>query len=322
MILAGDIGGTKVNLGFFDQQGTGLKLLAATTFSARRYSCLEDVVRDFISQSRGPVTHACFAVAGPVREGRSQTTNLPWVIDSRSLKESLHISKVDLINDLEATGYGISLLGDESLLCLNAGKQVAGNRVVIAAGTGLGEGILYWNGKEHVPSPSEGGHSDFGPRNDLEIELLHYLMKKFPHVSYERIVSGPGLRMIYEFLRDTGQGKEPSWLAEEIEDGDATAAVSRAALEGKSQLAVDALDLFVAIYGAEAGNLALKCLALGGVYVGGGIAPKIKTKLMDGAFMNAFCDKGRFRDMMQAIPVNVILDDKTALKGAARRAVM
>ncbi|HEY2933050.1 MAG TPA: glucokinase [Acidobacteriota bacterium] len=322
MILAGDIGGTKVNLGFFDQHGAELKLLAATTFSAHRYSCLEDVVRDFVSQPRRPVTHACFAVAGPVREGRSHTTNLPWEIDSGSLKEVLQLPKVDLINDLEATAYGIALLGPESLLCLNPGKQVPGNRVVIAAGTGLGEGTLYWNGNEHVPSPSEGGHTEFGPRNDLEIELLHYLLKKFDHVSYERVVSGPGLRTIYEFLRDTGQGKEPSWLAEEMEDGDVTASVSRAALEGKSQLAVDALDLFASIYGAEAGNLALKCLALGGVYVGGGIAPKIQKKLIDGSFMNAFADKGRFRELMQTIPVQVILDEKTALKGAARRAVL
>ena len=320
MILAGDVGGTKTNLGIFDDSSGLLDPVALETFPSRNYPGLENIIEEFLQHSGQNITHACFGVAGPVRQGLVRTPNLPWVIRSAEIASLLKIRSAVLINDLEATAYGVAGLKSESLLCLNPGNETEGNQAIIAAGTGLGEAFLYWNGREHVSSASEGGHTEFAPRTDLEIELLIYLRKRFGHVSYERVLSGPGLLHIYEFLRDSGKGSEPEWLSVRIRQGDPSAAVSAAALEGASQLAVDALNLFVSIYGAEAGNLALKTMALGGVYIGGGIAPKIQRKLVEGDFMRAFTDKGRFEQFMQSIAVHVILNDKTALMGAARRA--
>jgi glucokinase len=321
MILAGDIGGTKTILGFFDDAAGSLRLLDFKTFPSADYRGLEDIVLEYVQASRN-VTHACFGVAGPISEGRVQTSNLPWVVEAEKIASLLKIHSAILINDLEATAYGIATLNDDSLLTVNRGKAVAGNQAVVAAGTGLGEAFLYWDGQNHLPAASEGGHTDFAPRTGLEMELLNYLQKKFEHVSYERILSGPGLFNIYQFLRDTGKGDEPPSLRARIEGADPGAAISQAALEGFSKLATDALSLFVAIYGAEAGNLALKTMALGGVFIGGGIAPKIREKLLDGEFMRAFADKGRFKELMRSIPVHIILDDKAALRGAARRASM
>ena len=320
MILAGDIGGTKTNLGFFDDAGVSVCLGTMETFASRNYPALENIIEEFLAHSTQRVTHACFGIAGPVRQGIVQTPNLPWVIESGRIAALLKIKTAVLINDLEATAYGVAVLAPDSLLCLNRGRVVEGNWAVIAAGTGLGEGFLYWDGQDHLPAASEGGHTEFGPRTDLEMELLKYLRQKFGHVSYERILSGPGLFNVYQFLRDTGRGSEPEWLRARIQQGDPAPAIAAAALEETCRLAVDALDLFVSVYGAEAGNLALKTVALGGVYIGGGIAPKIQKKLLDGAFLKAFADKGRFEEFMRNIPVHVILDDKTALKGAARRA--
>jgi len=321
MILAGDVGGTKTNLGFFDDSAGSLRLLDFKTFPSANYRGLEEIVQECIQASHH-VTHACFGVAGPISEGRVQTSNLPWVVEAKKLASLLKIRSAILINDLEATAYGIAVLDQTSLLTVNAGKAVAGNQAVLAAGTGLGEAFLYWDGQHHLPAASEGGHTDFAPRTGLEIELLNYLQEKFEHVSYERILSGPGLFNIYQFLRDTGKGIESPSLKTRIEGEDPGAAISQAALEGFSKLATDTLDLFVSIYGAEAGNLALKTMALGGVFIGGGIAPKIRDKLLDGEFMRAFADKGRFKELMRSIPVHIILDDKAALKGAARRASM
>jgi glucokinase len=230
---------------------------------------------------------------------------------------------VALLNDLEANAYGLAMLAPDDFVALNNGTtEASGNMAIIAAGTGLGEAGLHWDGGQHHPFASEGGHASFAPSNAFQIELLSYLLREFTHVSWERVVSGPGLYNIYRFLRDTGRGEEPPWLGEEIRRGDPAAVISQAALAGSSALCGQALDLFIALYGAEAGNLALKLMASGGVFVGGGIAPKIITKLRDSTFIEAFVAKGRMQSLLQDIPVRVILNDKAALLGAARFAAL
>ena len=324
MILAGDIGGTKTNVALLESEGGELGMVVAQrTYPSAEYDSLEAILREFIAERRPKLRHACFGVAGPVIEGRVETPNLAWDVSAAALVEALGIEHVSLINDLEATAHGIVALKQDQLFVLNGGKQRPdGNRALIAAGTGLGmAGIVHHEGHYH-PSPSEGGHIDFAPRTPTEIELLHYLAEKYSgHVSYERVLSGPGLVNIYCFLRDRKVVEEPGWLAEQIESGDDAKAISAAALAGKSELAVRALDMFVSVYGAMAGNLALLMVATGGLYIGGGIAPKILEKLKDGAFMRAFTNKGRFAPFVADIPVHVILDDKTALYGAARYAL-
>lgn len=319
MILAGDIGGTKSNLALF-AEGDPRTPLAERTFRSHDYAGLEDVVREFLSHRSGDqLTSACFGIAGPIVGDHCETPNLPWIITAQGLRDALGIESVKLINDLEATGYGVLLLRDEELHRLNDGSPPpTGNAALIAAGTGLGEATLHWEGNRFGPVASEGGHADFAPRNDIEIELLRYLLNRFSHVSYERVLSGPGLFNIYSFLRDSGYREEPPWLAEKLRQGDPSAAISEAALAHQNELCVKALDMFVSLYGAEAGNLALKVMAVCGVYVGGGIAPKIIAKLRDGTFLSAFTDKGRLSPLLEAIPVRVILNPKTALYGAAR----
>jgi glucokinase len=261
-------------------------------------------------------------VAGPVREGRCEATNLPWVIDSQKIAQQLNLPRVGLINDLEANAYGIGELETKDFEVLNQGTQDAqGNRAVISAGTGLGEAGLFWDGREYRPFASEGGHADFAPRNHVEMDLLDYLLKRHPRVSVERVISGPGLFNIYQFLKDTGRDEEPTWLVDQMRHKDPPTVITENGLEGKSSLCMQALDLFVSLYGAEAGNMALKVMATGGVYLGGGIAPKIIAKLRDPVFMNAFTAKGRMRPLLQAIPVRVILNPKVALLGAARHAM-
>jgi glucokinase len=325
MILVGDIGGTKTNVALIESEGGALGVVATQrTYASAEYDSLEAILRAFIEEHRPRLTHACFGVAGPVVEGHVDTTNLAWDVSARALTEALGIEGIGLINDLEATAYGIEALKQDQLHTLNAGQQRrgGGNRALIAAGTGLGmTGIIQIEGRYH-PSPSEGGHMDFAPRTPVELDMLGYLIEKYGgHVSYERVLSGPGLFNIYSFLRDRKVAEEPGWLAEQIASGDDAKAVSAAALAGKSELAMRALDIFVSVYGAMAGNLALLMLATGGLYVGGGIAPKILEKLKDGSFMRAFMDKGRFSAFVANIPVHVILDDKTALYGAARYAL-
>jgi glucokinase len=324
MILAGDIGGTKTNVALFQTNGSEVgPVIKQRTFRSADYDSLETILKEFVGETELKITDACFGIAAPVVQGCAKTPNLDWTVRAQSLAEVLEIDRVSLINDLEATARGIAALDDSQLLTLNTGDpKRGGNRALIAAGTGLGmAGIFYRDGHYH-PIPSEGGHSDFAPRTPLEIELLRYLTEKFAgHVSYERVLSGPGLFNIYSFLRNRNYAEEPAWLAEQIESGDKTAAVSVAALSNKSELAVKALDIFVAAYGAMAGNLALLMMSIGGLYVGGGIAPKICEKLEDGTFMRAFSDKGRFSSLVASVPVHIILDDKTALFGAARAAL-
>jgi glucokinase len=323
MILAGDIGGTNSRLAHFEVVQGRVQPIVEETFPSRGSASLDDIVRTFVTKHNLRVMHACFGIAGPIRHGRSETINLPWVVDAEQLAQQLGLATVWLINDLEANAYGVAALAPEDFAILNEGTPDAeGNAAVIAAGTGLGEAGLYWDGKQHWPFASEGGHASFAPDNALQVELLQYLQQQFAHVSWERVLSGPGLYNVYTFLRDTQRGIEPAWLTEELHQVDPPAAIAGAALAGTSDLCVQALDLCVALYGAEAGNLALKVMATGGVFVGGGIAPKIVAKLQEPTFMQAFCAKGRLRSVLEAMPVRVIMNDKTALYGAARCAAL
>jgi glucokinase len=317
MILAGDVGGTKVHLALFDFTDGELKHLRDKQFPAKEYSGLEQIVKEFIVTEK--VTAACFGVPGPVRDGRLRLTNLPWTLDSRELATHLKIDYVFLINDLQANGYGIAELSADQIYTLSEGdaRQI-GNRALIAAGTGLGEAFLVWDGRDYVPYPSEGGHSDFAPRNEDEIDLLRYLRQKYNgRISFERVVSGMGLTNCYDFLRDVRGVEESAALAARMAAEDPNAVITELAMAAKSEICEKALDMFVSAYGAEAGNLALKVLAAGGLYVGGGIAPRILEKLKDGTFMKAFTDKGRLSQLLVHMPVRIILESRTALLGAA-----
>src|SRR5574337_952568 len=312
MILAGDIGGTKTVIGLFEETSTGLQAIREETFPSQSYCSLKAILDQFMGPgSRPPLHAACFGVAGRVIEGTSRATNLPWELDERTLAAALRVPHVKLLNDLEAAAYGVLHLEPTDLCVLQPGPPRKGNIAVIAAGTGLGEAILYWDGTRHHPMATEGGHTDFAPRSDLEVDFLRYLQKKFGHVSSERVLSGPGLFNIYRFLRDWGIASEPGWLQARIEAEDPSAVISEVGLTGNEPLCTKALDLFVSVYGAEAGNLALKAFAIGGVYVGGGIAPKILPKLQDGTFTRAFADKGRFAELLRSIEVKVALNLRT-----------
>jgi len=317
MILAGDVGGTKVHLALYDFINGKLEYTRDKQYPAKSYSGLEEIVKEFLGAEK--VTAACFGVPGPVRNGRLRLTNLPWTLDSRELSISLDIQHVFLINDLEANGYGIAELSADQIFTLSEGDaSQMGNRALIAAGTGLGEAFLVWDGHSHVPYPSEGGHVDYAPRNEDEIDLLRFLKQKYNgRISYERIISGMGLTNVYEFLREVRGVEEPAWLAERLTHGDPNAVITELALAAKSEICEKTLDMFVSAYGAESANLALKMLSVGGLYVGGGIAPRILEKLKDGTFMKAFTDKGRLSQLLVNMPVRVILESRAALMGAA-----
>lgn len=320
MILAGDVGGTKVHLALYGFDHGTLTHVRDEIFPARDYPGLEVIVRKFLVESGDPeINAACFGVPGPVRGGRLKLTNLPWELDSRELSTSLDIQHLFLINDLEANGYGIPELAPEQIYELSAGAPGSvGNRGLVSAGTGLGEAILVWNGKMHVPMASEGGHCDFAPRNELEIDLLRYLQQKLKgRVSFERVVSGIGLQNVYAFLRDVKGLEEPDWLKQRMLAEDPNRIIGELGEDGSNELCVQTLDMFASAYGAEAGNLALKVLSVGGIYLGGGIAPKILKKMKDGTFMKAFTDKGRLSDLLVQTPVRVILESRCALMGAA-----
>ena len=321
MILAGDIGGTNARLGFFELVGDRIMPAVTKTYPSKEYDSLDDIVDQFKREHRITFTKACFAIAGPVREGRVATTNLAWLVDAERLAKSLGLKKVGMLNDLEAIGYGLTDLSGNDFATLNEGTGVSsGNIAIIAAGTGLGQATCYWDGTEHHPFACEGGHTDFAPRNQLEFELLSYLLTKFDRVSYERVLSGSGLFEIYKFHHHIHRGQEPPELTEVLYQQAHPAPVVRAALENRSEVCSNALDLFVSIYGAETGNLALKVMASGGIVLGGGIAPRIIQKLKEPIFMTALTAKGRMRRLLEAMPVQVILNDKTGLLGAARYA--
>lgn len=322
MILAGDIGGTKTVLAFYHEVAGKPEPIREEVFKSREFAQFEQVLKRFTDKNQDKIRAMCLGVAGPIQEGKCKTTNLPWLLDEQELSNSFGIKRVKLLNDLEAAAYGMLFLSPEEMAVLNPGTHPEKNGpiVVIAAGTGLGEAFLFWDGKDYFPVASEGGHADFAPQSDREIDLFRFLRSEFGHVSYERILSGPGLFNIYRFLRDEGFAEEPGWLHEKLKIGDPSAAISQIALAGGHALCVEALNLFVSIYGAEAGNLALKTVA-GRVYIGGGIAPKILDKMRDGTFLQAFTGKGRYTNLLKEVPVNVSLNSRAPLIGAAHYAL-
>jgi glucokinase len=318
MILAGDIGGTNARLAYFQPQNGNLQLITERVFPSREYGELGEIVSKFLQDSDTRPEVACFGIAGPVHHGRVETSNLPWVVEQSRLAKQIQLPATLLINDLEASAWGIAALSPQDLIPLNRAEPSVGNQAVIAPGTGLGEAGLCWNGSQHEIFACEGGHADFAPQGDLQVELLRFLASRYGHVSCERVVSGPGLVSVYEFLRGTDRADEPAGFAGQLAQGDAAAAISHAALNGTNRLAERALDLWISVYGAEAGNLALKAMATGGIFLGGGISPKILPKLTGPLFMRAFLEKGRLRALLESIPVKVITNDKAGLLGAAR----
>lgn len=322
MLLAGDIGGTKTNLAIFPLDGEPRVPLVEATFPSGQYESLETLVAEFLARNNVTIERASFGVAGPVVAGRAKVTNLPWSMDEQRLQEALHIPKVRLLNDLDAMAHGVPFLQPEDLYTLNTGKAVPGGTLaVIAPGTGLGEAFLTWEGDHYHAHASEGGHTDFAPTNSSEIEMLRYLLERFDHVSYEHIVSGIGLPNIYAYFKEVVSLTEPAWLTAQLATtSDPTPIIIAAALDKTrdSELCSATLRTFVSILGAEAGNLALKVLANGGVYIGGGIPPRILPHFMDETFLQAFQAKGRFSQMLANIPVNIITNPKLALLGAAR----
>jgi len=323
MILAGDIGGTKTNLAYYDLRGDSLVPALVKSYPSQQYASLNDILAILQREYPERITAAAFGIAGPVVANRCKLTNVNWIVDGEEVASALHLASVGLLNDLAATAYGILRLGAKDLVTIQTGKpQREGTIGVIAAGTGLGGGALVWDGQGYRAMASEGGHADFPPRNVLEMDLLKFLLKKFEHVSVERVVAGPGIMNIYEFFRARTPAPEPEWLGVEMRSGDPSAAVSRAGLEGKDETCVRTLDMFIALYGSEAGNLALRFLTTGGLYVAGGIAPKVLPKIQSGLFMEAFLGKDTYRELLQTIPVHVVLNEKTALLGAAHYALM
>ena len=323
MILAGDIGATNARLAYFQSQNGSLRMVSERIFPSREHRELGEIVTKFLDESTTRPNVACFGIAGPVRNGRVETSNLPWVIEQSRLAQQIHLPATLLINDLEASAWGIGALAVGDFVALNhVSGPAVGNQAVIAPGTGLGEAGLFWDGSRHHVFACEGGHTDFAPQDDLQIELLRCLRTRFGHVSYERILSGPGLVNVYEFLRDSGCGPESSEFRVQVQKDDTAAAISAAALSGTSPLAEKALDLWISVYGAEAANLALKTMATGGLFLAGGISPKILPKLSGPGFMQAFLNKGRMRPLVESIPVQVITNDKAGLLGAARCAAV
>ncbi|HVO82734.1 MAG TPA: glucokinase [Terriglobales bacterium] len=316
LILAGDVGATKTVLGLFSTDHGRPTLLSQQTFRSSAYSGVAAMAREFL-QGRDRAKIACFGVAGPVIENSAQVTNLSWTLQAKTLATDLRLQSVLLINDLVATGYGVTTLGEEDFLALNPGHAVAGaNAAVIAAGTGLGECTLYWDGRGYVPLPAEAGHADFAPYDETSLELVRHLRRQYGYASVEHVLSGPGILNIYRFLCATGAAPETLEIAEQIRTGDAAAVITQAALTGTCALCARTLDAFVSAYGAEAGNLALRSLALGGVYLGGGIVCKIIRWLQGGLFMQAFVNKDRQAAMLAQIPVRVILNESAPLFGA------
>jgi glucokinase len=321
MILASDIGGTKTLIALFEPQpGDRLRLVREQTFVSKDHQSLEEIVTAFLQgEKTAQVEAACFGAAGPVLERRCQTTNLPWLIEEINLVKASGVARVRLLNDLEATAYGMLFLEPHELHPLNphARGRRQGNVAVIAAGTGLGEAMLCWDSEQYYPVASEGGHGDLAPHGPQEVELMRYLHRQYEHVSRERVLSGPGIHNLFCFLRDTTGRQPTAEVAEKMAKGDPSAAITQAALAGSDPLCLEAMDVFCRMYGAEAGNLALTCVAIGGVYVGGGIAPKILPLLERGPFLHGFLQKGRLSELLETVPVHVCLNERTALLGAA-----
>jgi len=324
-VLAGDIGGTKTNLGLFEVQNQRVQSLFESTWKNAEFASLEDIITRFLKQldenvdsQKLSLQNVCLGIAGPVSDNRCEVTNLPWVIDGRKIAHQFAWHSVSLLNDLEANAWGIAALDEDDFVVLNHGKIVVGNASIIAAGTGLGQAGMFWDGSKHIPFASEGGHTGFSPATEQEYRLYQFLSNKYAgHVSWERIVSGMGLQNLFQFLCHDEAIQPPLWLVAEMTQGDAAAAISRAAMAGNDPICERALDWFVYFYGVEAGNQALKIMSRGGVFLGGGIAPKIIKALQSGDFLKGFKSKGRMAHLLADMPVKVIMNDKTALYGPA-----
>ncbi len=321
-ILTGDIGGTNTRLAMLEYANGRARITEHLNFRSESYASLGEIITEFLA--RHPKLQpqaAAFGVAGPVAQGVSRITNLPWVISAVRLAQQLGLQTVQLVNDLEALAWGIDTLRPEDMVALQTGSSdAAGNRAVIAAGTGLGEAGLCWDGKLHVPFATEGGHTDFAPTTEQDWRFYGFLQGRYGHVSWERVVSGAGLVNLFEFLLQESDTAVPAWFEDATQDS--AACITRDALSGADPLCVEALHWFTRLYGAEAGNLALKMKATGGLYLGGGIAPKILPALQDGRFLAAFLDKGRMRGLAEAMPVRVICSEQVSLQGLARVAAM
>ncbi len=317
-LLSGDIGGTKTRLALLRQGESGLEIIREETYPSGDFSSLTHMVRLFLETCDSPPSEAGFGLAGPIRERRCRTTNLPWLIDADELESELGIPRVTLLNDLEAVAWGLPALNDESLLTLQQGAEhPRGNRSVLAAGTGLGEAGLYWDGAGYHPFATEGGHCNLAPTTPLQFELLQYLQRTLSRATWEDVLSGPGLVTLYRFLLQRSNTAPPGWFLSAESEGDAAAAIASRADAERDPIAFDALQEFVRLLATEAGNLSLKHMATGGLYIGGGIPPKILPWLQRPLFLETFCDKGKMRPLMDTIPVHVILDDRVALYGPA-----
>ena len=321
-MLAGDVGGTNLRLGLFRGDPESLEPVVVEVVPTRGSANLAALAHSFLERHGAAPSAAAFGVASPVLANRAEGASLPWPVDARELARAFGIERVALLNDLQANAHGLAALQKADLSVLNVGApDPNGSRVLISAGTGLGMALIHPYNGEFLPVPSEGGHAAFAPRNELEIELLRWLSARQGRVVNEDLVSGRGLVNLYQFLRDTKRGVEPDWLAKRLSSGDAAAVIAQTALEGSCALSSKALDLFVDLYGAIAGDAALSMFATGGVYIGGGIAPKILPRIVE-RFMAAFTNKGRVSPLVGAMPVSVVLDDRAALLGAALAAAI
>jgi glucokinase len=314
-ILAADIGGTKTNVALYQVDGSGLTVRQEKRYVSKDHVSLTDIIHDFTGGNRPERISA--AVAGPVVNGKSKLTNLPWLLDSEAMSKELNIP-VSFINDLEATAYGLAGLGKDELAPLATGDEGAkGNIAIIAPGTGLGEAGLYWDGQRYHPFATEGGHSDFGPRTPVDVEIFYFLQKQFGHVSWERVVSGMGIKNIFQFLTTGRNEPIPEWLSQRLKEEDPAAVISQAALKREDPLCTETMDLFVRYLATEASSLVLKLMATGGLFLAGGIPPKILPLLQSDGWKNNFDNNGRMHDLSDRVPVHVVLNDKMALQGAA-----
>lgn len=317
-ILAGDIGGTNTRLGIFSIANRQLRLNHVKAYASREAAGLEQILEQFMKTTNASIAGACFGIAGPVSKGRCQITNLPWTVSERQIRKHFNWPRVRLINDLSALAHSVAILDPAQLHTLNRGEPVAESPMgLMAPGTGLGMALLVPSDDRFLILSSEGGHTDFAPANEIEGHLWLHLHRSWGHVSVERVLSGPGLVNIYQWLRQTGRLNEPAWLSDRLKTGDPAKVISESALKKSDPTCVEALELFISIFGAEAGNLALIGLTRAGIYLGGGIAPQILPTLEEGRFLESFTNKGRFRQLLQSIPVYVILNEHAPLLGAA-----
>jgi len=331
MILACDVGGTKTNVALLEPNGAALDIVRLETYRSGEHSSLDEIVAAFVARGALPLEAAGFGVAGPVIGGRAVTTNLPWQVDAQRLADRLGLRSAVLLNDVEAHAWSVDLLAETDLVTLQPGTPVGGTIGIVAAGTGFGVSALVKSAGAAVSIASEGGHADFAARTELEAELLAFLRARFGHVSVERVLSGPGLVNVYDFLLESSGANEAEWLRSALREGDPAATISRAAMEGRSETCARAVDLFLELYGAEAGNWALRTLATGGVYLGGGIAAKLlgpSSQASDSwrrrageLFLGGFVGKGRLEPLLLTMPVRVIVNERAPLIGAARCAM-